>query len=107
MEVARTFDAPEVLRNRSLRKYAKYTSLRRALEVIFPCFRITTLTFVIGILGSIAEEVRVGQLERLGIRGQKASTLLSQCMKVSIEGSYQVFRAGRTSGGSEGVEGEV
>ena len=107
VEVARTFDAPEVLRNRSLRKYAKYTSLRRALEVLFPCFRIATLTFVIGILGSIAEEVWVGQLERFGIRGQKASTLLSQCMKVSIEGSYQVFRAGRASGGSEGVEGEV
>lgn len=106
VEVARTLDAPEVLRSRSLRKHAKYTSLRRALEVLFPCFRITTLTFVMGILGSIAEEVWVGQLEQLGIRGRKASNLLSQCMKVSIEGSYQVFRAGRASGYSEGGEGE-
>ena len=79
VEVARTSDDPDVMRSRTLMKHTKYTCLGQATRTALPSLRVEHLSFVIGIQGTIDEELWMHQLECLGITGRRASELICQC----------------------------
>ena len=103
VEVARTSDDADVMRSRALMKHTKYTSLCRAIRTALPSLRVEQFTFVIGVQGSIDEELWIHQLECLGITGRRASELLCQCMIASVEGSHNVYRAGHSTEEADGT----
>ena len=55
LEIARTSDDEDALRNSFIGKSIKYQELVEALRDCFPMYQVTQHTFVIGIQGSIHE----------------------------------------------------
>ena len=94
IEVARTEDSTDQLRRVFIRKNTKYIQLMKQLRALFPDFRTEQLTFVIGICGTIDEHLCRRQLTTLGLTAPKQSSLIQACMKVTIEGTYAVWRPG-------------
>ena len=114
LEIARTSDNEDALRNRFIGKSIKYQELVEALRDCFPMYQVTQHTFVIGKQGSIHEATWRRQLAQLGMSESRQSRLIQDCIEASIEGMQSVLRArpmpatgdGRQETGGSGVCGK-
>ena len=88
-------DSTDQLRRVFVRKNTKYIQFMQQFRALFPDFRTEQLTFFIGICGTIDEHLCRRQLTTLGLTTPKQNhCLIQKYMKVTIEGTYAVWRAG-------------
>ena len=100
LEVARTSDEEQDLRNRFIGKSVKYRNLILALKECFPMYTVLQHTFVIGIQGSVDEAIWRRQLEQIGLSEVQQSRVIQDCITASIEGMHLVLRASPTPANS-------
>ena len=100
LEVARTSDEEQDLRNRFIGKIVKYRNLTLALKECFPMYTVLQHTFVIGIQGSVDEAIWRRQLEQIGLSEVQQSRVIQDCITASIEGMHLVLRASPTPANS-------
>ena len=93
VEVARTKDDEESLRNRYIRKELKYAKLKWELGRALGACRMEQITLVIGLQGSVDENKWRQQLTGFGMTRNKQDMMMRECMLRSIEGTHNVLRA--------------
>ena len=93
VEVARTKDDEESLRNRYIRKELKYAKLKLELGRALGACRMEQITLVIGLQGSVDENKWRQQLTGFGMTRNKQDMMMRECMLRSIEGTHNVLRA--------------
>ena len=94
IEFVRTDDNPDALRQALVRKNIKYQPLALQLRAVLPNYSVELLTFVIGVRGSINEHLWRRNLFIIGLKPETQDTLIQECMRATVEGTYAVWRAG-------------